>query len=246
MMRLLATLALLLAVRTVAAQTASDDRRAVARPRTFDNEIGLRFGAQIGLGRDDGPELQTLSLDYARYGWRNIGLRTGVNLFLNGDVENYLSVPLHFSWRSGRIASAWRRGETVAVAPDPYGGYYDSDPAGPYGVRSVDRGSFWGNLLLSILPTAFELHTGFTPGVMCGPLSRRGSAAADPAWQPWLVRQRFSCTFDAGVRLIIPVWRFGLYVDFTYHCYLTDNFRRAEQRPSRSWMGVSGGVAFNF
>lgn len=144
MMRLLATLALLLAVRTVAAQTASDDRRAVARPRTFDNEIGLRFGAQIGLGRDDGPELQALSLDYARYGWRNIGLRTGVNLFLNGDVENYLSVPLHFSWRSGRIASAWRRGETVAVPPDPYGGYYDSDPAGPYGVRSVDRGSFWG------------------------------------------------------------------------------------------------------
>ena len=109
MMRLLATLALLLAVRTVAAQTASDDRRAVARPRTFDNEIGLRFGAQIGLGRDDGPELQALSLDYARYGWRNIGLRTGVTLFLNGDVENYLSVPLHFSWRSGRIASAWRR-----------------------------------------------------------------------------------------------------------------------------------------
>ena len=125
-MRLLATLALLLAVRTVAAQTASDDRRAVARPCTFDNEIGLRFGAQIGLGRDDGPELQALNLDYARYGWRNIGLRTGVNLFLNGDVENYLSVPLHFSWRSGRIASAWHWGETVAVAPDPYGGYYDS------------------------------------------------------------------------------------------------------------------------
>lgn len=172
MMRLLATLALLLAVRTVAAQTASDDRRAVARPRTFDNEIGLRFGAQIGLGRDDGPELQALSLDYARYGWRNIGLRTGVTLFLNGDVENYLSVPLHFSWRSGRIASAWRRGETVAVAPDPYGGYYDSDPAEPYGRRSVDEGSFFWNLLLSILPTAFELHTGFTPGVMCGPLSR--------------------------------------------------------------------------
>ena len=246
MMRLLATLALLLAVRTVAAQTASDDRRAVARPRTFDNEIGLRFGAQIGLGRDDGPELQALSLDYARYGWRNIGLRTGVNLFLNGDVENYPSAPPPFSWPPGRIPPAWPRGGTGAGAPDPNGGVFAHATPGRCGRGGTGRGSFWGNLLLSILPTAFELHTGFTPGVMCGPLSRRGAAAADPAWQPWLVRQRFSCTFDAGARLIIPVWRFGLYVDCTYHCYLTDNFRRADQRPSRSWMGVSGGVAFNF
>lgn len=246
MIRLFATLALLLAVRTAAAQTAPGDRSDAVRPRTFDNEIGMRFGAQIGLGQTDGPELQALSLDYARYGYRNIGLRTGVNLFLNGDIENYLSVPLQFSWRSGRIASAWRRGEELPVASDPYGGYYGSDPAGPYGARSVDEGSFFWNLLLSILPTAFELHTGFTPGVMCGPLSRRGPVETEPDWQPWLVRQRFSCTFDAGARLIIPVWRFNLYVDFTYHCYLTDNFRRVDQRPSRSWMGVSGGVAFNF
>ena len=40
--------------------------------------------------------------------------------------------------------------------------------------------------------------------------------------------------------------RFNLFGDFTYHCYLTDNFRAGEFRPSRSYMGLGVGLSFNF
>jgi len=73
-----------------------------------------------------------------------------------------------------------------------------------------------------------------------------GYSTTDPSWRPYTVRQRFSCTFDAGARLIIPIWRFNLFGDFTYHCYLTDNFRAGEFRPSRSYMGLGVGLSFNF
>ena len=47
---------------------------------------------------------------------------------------------------------------------------------------------------------------------------------------------------------IIPIWRFNLYGDFTYHCYITDNFgfRYGDFRPTRSYMGVGVGLSFNF
>ena len=73
-----------------------------------------------------------------------------------------------------------------------------------------------------------------------------GYSTTDPSWRPYTVRQRFSCTFDAGARLIIPIWRFNLFGDFTYYCYLTDNFRAGEFRPSRSYMGLGVGLSFNF
>lgn len=50
------------------------------------------------------------------------------------------------------------------------------------------------------------------------------------------------------MRLIIPIWRFNLYGDFTYHCYLTDNFGFAygDYRPGRSYMELGVGLSFNF
>lgn len=81
---------------------------------------------------------------------------------------------------------------------------------------------------------------------MCGPFTTEGYSTTDPSWAPYTVRQRFSCTFDAGARLIIPIWRFNLFGDFTYHCYLTDNFRAGEFRPSRSFLGMGVGLSFNF
>ena len=92
------------------------------------------------------------------------------------------------------------------------------------------------------IPMQFEAHTGFTPGMMLGPLSR------EPYSGNFLVKHRFSCTYDLGVRLIIPIWRFNLYGDFTYHCYLTDNFGFAygDYRPGRSYMELGVGLSFNF
>lgn len=121
---------------------------------------------------------------------------------------------------------------------DPYG----NDYYGYYGESKPDWGSAFLTTLFSILPSAFEVHTGFTPGMMFGPLS------LPPYDGGFLVRHRFSCTFDVGARLIIPIWRFNLYGDFTYHCYITDNFgfRYGDFRPTRSYMGVGVGLSFNF
>ena len=206
-----------------------------AVPKTFDNELGVRYGAQIYVGDGRGPELQALSVDYARYNFYNIGFRTGLNVFVDEDAEKYFSVPLQFTWRSRRFRPSWKVNDRSYYYNHQY---FPDEDAG--------AGSFFWSLLLSILPSAFEAHAGFTPGLMCGPFSPGDYESADPSWAPYTVRQRFSCTFDAGVRLIIPIWRFNLFGDFTYHCYLTDNFRAGEFRPSRSYMGLGAGLSFNF
>lgn len=55
------------------------------------------------------PDLQAFSIDYARYNYYNIGFRTGLNVFLDSDVFDYYSIPMQFTWRTGRMVSAWRR-----------------------------------------------------------------------------------------------------------------------------------------
>lgn len=205
-------------------------------PKSYANELGVRYGAQVYAGPGRGPEVQALSIDYARYNFYDIGFRTGLNVFIDEDAEDYYSVPLQFTWRSKHF-----RGTGYAMSDRSY--YYNHQY---YPDESSDSGSFFWNLLLSILPSAFEAHAGFTPGLMCGPFSPGDYGSSDPSWAPYTVRQRFSCTFDAGVRLIIPIWRFNLFGDFTYHCYLTDNFRAGEFRPSRSFVGLGAGLSFNF
>ena len=211
MKKLFAVLLCALVAGSAAAQTLvyPGEREMSSVPKTFDNELGVRYGAQIYAGSGQGPELQAFSIDYARYNFYNIGFRTGLNVFFDEDAENYFSV--RYS-----------------------------------GGRSADAGSTFLTVLLAILPSAFEVHAGFTPGLMCGPFTTDGYSTTDSFWRPYTVRQRFSCTFDAGVRLIIPIWRFNLFGDFTYHCYLTDNFRAGEFRPSRSYMGLGVGLSFNF
>lgn len=180
--------------------------------------------------------MQAFSVDYARYSIYNIGFRTGLNVFVDEDASDYFSVPLQFTWRSPRLRAT---GYALEDRSYYYNHQYYPDE------RSAD-GNFFLNLLLSILPSAFEVHAGFTPGLMCGPFTTEGYSTTDPSWAPYTVRQRFSCTFDAGARLIIPIWRFNLFGDFTYHCYLTDNFRAGEFRPSRSFLGMGVGLSFNF
>lgn len=212
-----------------------------AREKTYSNELGIRYGTQVYLGHVSryvpGPELQALSIDYARYNYYNIGFRTGVNYFVSGDADDYFSVPLQFTWRSRKL-------HAQGYANQDGGHYYDHRY---YEDKEAEAGSYFFNLLLSILPSAFEAHAGFTPGMMFGPFTYTGADSShDTDWAPYTVRHRFSCTFDAGVRLIIPIWRFNLFGDFTYHAYLTDNFRGGSLRPKRSYMGLGAGLSFNF
>ena len=155
-------------------------------PKTFDNELGVRYGAQLYVGDGRGPELQAFSIDYARYNFYNIGFRTGLNVFVDEDAENYFSVPLQFTWRTGRIASSWRRESRGAGVQRGGRGQYVSqraacDPAlgvrGPCGlypgadVRAVhDRRLFDDRPFVAALyrPAAFLLYV------------RRGCAADHP------------------------------------------------------------------
>ena len=140
-------------------------------PKTFDNELGVRYGAQLYVGDGRGPELQAFSIDYARYNFYNIGFRTGLNVFVDEDAENYFSVPLQFTWRTGRIASSWRReSRERSVQNNYYNGSY-ADPYPGADVRAVhDRRLFDDRPFVAALyrPAAFLLYV------------RRGCAADHP------------------------------------------------------------------
>lgn len=121
MKRLITCVLLLLAT---TALSAPGNPPAGSLPRS--HELGLRYGVQLSLGAGAAPEMQALSIDYACYGYSNIGFRTGLNLLVPTDIERGVSVPLQFSWRTGRIASAWRRardeGESCRAYYNPWAG----------------------------------------------------------------------------------------------------------------------------
>lgn len=196
------------------------------------DEIGLRYEAQIGVGGGGRLDMQYLGIDYARYSRRNIGFRTGLNWYVEGcGAGEFGSIPVQFTWRSGRLAPA-------GYASGDRGYYYDGRY---YRDEQYGWGSFFADLLLSILPTAFEVHAGATPGMLLG---RRVQDAADA----YSVDHRFTCTADAGGRFIIPVWRFDVYCDLTYHYFLTRNFYDYPlgRGARRSFIGIGAGLSFEF
>ena len=86
--------------------------------------------------------------------------------------------------------------------------YPDRDMAAP----SVGRILF--ETFVPEVPSVFELHAGLTPGLLFGPIHSQDEDLYD-------IRQRFVCTADAGGRLNLPIGRVRLFIDFTYHYYLT-------------------------
>ena len=105
MKRLTTTLAGCLAFVALHAQPASESAPdpAAVRKQLRNREIGLRYGVQVGVGAGaPGQAMQYAAVDFAAYNYRNIGLRTGLNLFTTPLHDGqYASIPLQFSWRSG-------------------------------------------------------------------------------------------------------------------------------------------------
>ncbi len=204
------------------------------KTKILDDEIGVRYGAQIGVGKGSFPELQGLMVDYARYNYDNIGFRTGLNVLCFGDIDGYFSVPMQFSWRTHRMSSAWRQRRKEGVSPVDPAWFFDNR-------NNPDIGSGLASLAASTLPGIFEAHTGFTPGIILGSKTPHSDLS-----DAYTVEHRFTCTFDIGARIMIPVWRFNIIGDVTYHYYLTDNFSRGNTRQTRSFFGLSAGVSFYF
>ena len=241
MKRLTTVLAGCLAFVALHAQPVSESAPdpASVRKQLRNKEIGLRYGVQIGVGSGaPGQAMQYAAMDFAAYNYRNIGLRTGLNLFTSPLHDGqYASVPLQFSWRSGV-----RRMPTSSPDGYYYNGtwYPDRDMAAP----SVGRTLF--ETFVPEVPSVFELHAGLTPGLLFGPIPSQDEGLYD-------IRQRFVCTADAGGRLNLPIGRVRLFIDFTYHYYLTRNFDEGIPRPDRvldpphrSFVGISGGLALTF
>lgn len=100
-----------------------------------------------------------------------------------------------------------------------------------------EAGSWVAAALLSIIPKQFEAHTGFTPGMMLGPLSR------EPYSGNFLVKHRFSCTYDLGCGLSSPSGGQPLR---RFHLPLLPDrqfrVRLRGYRPGRSYMELGVGV----
>ena len=184
--------------------------------RPFDNELGVRYGAQLTWATG-GDRIAGLFDRLCRYNFYNIGFRTGLNVFVDEDAENYFSCRCT-TWRTGRIArpGAGRPERSV-----------QNNLLQRLLCRSLRRlfrrrGGSGSTFQRAACDPALGVRgpCGLYPGLMCA-FTTEGYSTTDPSWRPYTVRQRFSCTFDAGARLIIPIWRFNLFGDFTYHCYLT-------------------------
>lgn len=206
------------------------------KTKILNDEIGVRYGGMIDVGKGSGPGLQGLMIDYARYNYYNIGFRTGLNVLGFGDIDGYYSVPMQFTWRSHRMKSAWRQEQEN---PSAYN--YNNNDRYSYTDPNANLGSALMELGASMLPGIFEAHTGFTPGMILGSKTPHSDLS-----DAYTVEHRFTCTFDLGARIMIPIWRFNLIFDATYHYYLTDNFRQGKTPQTRSFIGLSGGVSFYF
>ena len=88
---------------------------------------------------------------------------------------------------------------------------------------------------------------GLYPGLMCGPFTTEGYSTTDPSWRPFIPSGSVSPgTFDAGARLIIPIWRFQPLRRLHLSLLPRPIIPGREFRPSRSYMGLGVGLSFNF
>lgn len=177
--------------------------------------------------------MQCVSLEYARYNYLNIGFRTGIDLFPESIASNcQLGVPIQFTWRT--LQTGRKR-----ASSDQHGHYWNGRfyPDDDYGQSGTLLGDLVGPLLPA-LPSVVELHAGLTPGMLLGPRSA----------SEWSSDHRFVCTVDLGGRLMLPIGRFRILLDITYHCYVTPDFRHtvSGERCGRSFVGIGGGLAVDF
>lgn len=241
--RLLLGVALLLAV-SASSQTfyPEEPAKIPASRRFYSNTISVRYDVQdafTNTGRV-GAMLQHITIDYSRYNFRNIGWRSGLKVGVTPDASPSLCVPMHFVWRSGRSAARDRRNASN-YAQSYYNGQYMPSVSPLYGEpKPADAVT---GFLISYLPFVLDLHAGITPGM----LGRTDWDRGTDTHGEYRLKHRFICTADLGTRVVIPIWRFGLLFDLTYHYMLTDNFKREEyQKPARFYFNVGFGLQFSF
>ena len=111
---------------------------------------------------------------------------------------------------------------------------------------------------ITSLISRVELFTGVTPGYIFGEdhlhwTSMSGVNLGEPFQRGTVSPHAFFLSADAGLSLVIRIWRMSINVTPAVHYYITDNYRLYNaalkqdlSSPVRWQMSLSGGVNFMF
>ena len=122
------------------------------------------------------------------------------------------------------------------------------------------RSKVWGFevTFITSLISRVELFTGVTPGYIFGEdhlhwTSMSGVNLGEPFQRGTVSPHAFFLSADAGLSLVIRIWRMSINVTPAVHYYITDNYRLYNaalkqdlSSPVRWQMSLSGGVNFMF
>ena len=216
-------------------------------------DIRFSAGVRIPIENTSAMESEVMTLTYGRYFHKGLGFRTGVQwMFENYDINDYLGVPLYFSWCSDKrtFKESVKQGvENAAWGAYHDKAYYNSDP---------DVQSALGSFILGLF-NRFEFFAGLTPGYVFG---HREDFHGDSREVSYMrLNTRFSLSADAGLGLSFRIWRFELSAIPSVHYFITDNYRDMYVRrythdgstdvftsdKAKSWQfSIQGGLSFTF
>lgn len=216
-------------------------------------DIRFSAGVRIPIENTSAMESEVMTLTYGRYNHNGLGFRTGVQwMFENYDINDYLGVPLYFSWRSDK--RTFKESVKQGVENAAWGAYHDkfyynSDP---------DVQSALGSFFLGLF-NRFEFFAGLTPGYVFGHREKSHGNSREEEYMR--LNSRFSLSADAGLGLSFRIWRFELSAIPSVHYFITDNYRDIYVRrythdgstdvftsaAAKSWQfSIQGGLSFTF
>lgn len=216
-------------------------------------DIRFSAGVRIPIENTSATESEVMTLTYGRYFYNGMGFRTGVQwMFENYDINDYLGVPLYFSWRSGK--RTFKESVKQGVDNAAWGAYHDK----AYYNSNPDVQSAVGSFLLGLF-NKFEFFAGLTPGYIFGHKEKSHGDTREESYMR--LNTRFSLSADAGLGLSFRIWRFELSAIPSVHYFITDNYRdmyitRYTQAggtdvytsdKAKSWQfSIQGGLSFTF
>ena len=196
-------------------------------PKRVYNEAGVEYGVDVPVGVQDDVARHRVAINYATYTYNNLGFRTGLSyIFSNPIAGSGVAVPLHFSWRSGRMA----RSEQSL-------GHYHNGLFYPDTPPMTDSVGWYMLSEAAPKPSYLELHAGITPSWQWGEYVSRAVENFG---------RGIAITADIGLRLMWPIGNCRLYADATYHHYLPTPMVKRVMPVSDNRSVVSIGVGFSY
>lgn len=179
--------------------------------------VGIRGPVDKNLRNWEASEV--VSLSYAKYNSRGLGLRTGLEFMVeNMGVDTYFGVPVAFSARTR--ARSFSESVTTGLESATIGAVRDA----VYGYEPTAK-SVLGDFFFGLFNRA-EFFAGLTPGFIAGTNTPREISYEETRTieKTMNLQHRFSLTADVGFSMSFRIWRFNLGFVPAVHYYLTKNF----------------------